>query len=75
MQTASDITRNDGTYSGLCYFFILATDNTLYLCDTEGVLTKIRKYSSVPKIQDVRRTGEGVNQYAELDSSNTISIV
>lgn len=75
MQTASDITRNDATYFGQCYFFIFATDNTLYLCGTEGVLTKIKEYSSVPKIQNVQRTDEGVNRYAELDSSKTISIV
>lgn len=75
MQTASDIIRNDATYSGQCYFFILATDNTLYICDTEGVLTKIKEYASAPKIQDVQRTDEGVNRYAELDSSKTISIV
>ena len=61
MQTASDITRNDVTYFGQCYFFIFATDNTLYLCDKDGVLTKIKEYSSVQKIQAVPRTDEGIN--------------
>lgn len=75
MQTALDFTSNDGTHSGLRYFFILATDNTLYRYDEETGLIKINEHSSVPKIQDIPTTDEGIFSYAELDSSNTISIV